>query len=167
MQPLRLDLHTDPQAPAVVVVGPPSTPEAAAVRARVVAALAASGPRRGAHGRDLGGGVLNPLVLSYLAAINAFAATVQAAEAQRAHGDLILAQLAHVSMTAADGCACALARAVDAQRDRLTREEVLMVRAMEGVAADADGRAAALCDWLADAGGSAPPMCRATKGGAS
>lgn len=40
MQPLRLDLHTDPPAPAVVVVGPPSTPAAAAVRARVVAALA-------------------------------------------------------------------------------------------------------------------------------
>jgi len=110
---------------------------------------------------------VNPLVFSYVAAIHAFVATVQAAEAQRAHGDLILAQLAHVSMTAADGCACALARAIDAQRDRLTLEEVRAVHSVARIAEDADNRAAALCTWLADAGGSAPPMRRATKGGVS
>ena len=92
-------------------------------------------------------GQLCPLVLAYVAAVEALEAAVVAAGVQRDEGSADLNHTAHTVMIAAEGHLDALGRRLDGQREQLSRSEDLVLVLYGQRRHEAQERSAALREW--------------------
>lgn len=92
-------------------------------------------------------GQLCPLVLAYVAAVEALEAAVVAAGVQRDEGSADLNHTAHTVMIAAESHADAVVGRLDGQREQLSRSEDLLLVLYGQRSLLAKERSAALREW--------------------